>query len=259
MTKSPFKAELEKLLPFGMVATKQWLTSKGISRHFLDNGVKSGSIISITPGLYCRAGIPITWEGVVTSLQTMSEWPVHVGGISALELSGLAHYLTPHGKKRIHLFSEEKLPTWLNRVSSKYEFSHHTTKKIWLPGVMENSKLVKEHSWREDLPSFCASSPEKGYLEMLMDVPGIISFEHADEIMQGLTNLSPNRLNLLLSSCCHVKVKRLFFWFGRRHNYRWYQKITPDDFDLGSGKRVVAPGGKLDTEFLITVPESMHG
>ncbi len=225
MTKSRYKAELEKLLPFGMVATKQWLTNKGISRHFLDNGVKSGSIISITPGLYCRAGIPVTWEGVVTSLQIMSEWPVHVGGISALELSGFAHYLTIDGKKQVHLFSEEKLPTWLNKVSTKYEFRHHTVKKIWLPGVMENSKVVKKHSWREDLPSFCASIPEKAYLEMLIDVPEIISFEHADKIMQGLTNLSPNRLNFLLSFCCHVKVKRLFFWFGRRHNYRWYQKI----------------------------------
>lgn len=259
MATSHNKTELEKLLPFGMVATKQWLTDNGISRHFLDNSVKSGKIVSITPGLYCRAGLPVTWEGVVTSLLTMSEKAVHIGGISALDLAGVTHYLTPHGKKVIHLFSENTLPTWLNKISAKYEFRRHGTKKIWSPVLMDNSKAIKEYSWREDLPPFHTSTLEKAYMEMLLDVPGAISFEHADEIMQGLTNLSPNRLKLLLSECCHVKVKRLFFWFGRRHNYKWYKKLTPKDFDLGSGKRVVAPGGKLDAEFLITVPESMYG
>ncbi len=241
-----------------MVATKRWLTGKGISKHFLDNGVKSGKIVSITPGLYYREGVPVTWEGVVTSLQIMSDKPVHVGGISALELSGLAHYITPYGKNTIHLYSESKLPTWLNKVLVKYEFRCHGTKKMWSSGVMENSKFVREHSWREDLSSFYASTPEKAYLELLMEVPAKISFEHADEIMQGLTSLSPNRLKLLLAGCCHVKVKRLFFWFAKRHDYRWYQKLAADEFDLGSGKRVVAQGGKLDSDFLITVPESMH-
>lgn len=241
-----------------MVATKQWLTGKGISRHFLDNAVKSGKIISITPGLYYRAGVPVTWEGVVTSLQTMTDKPVHVGGLTALELSGLAHYLAPPAKKTILLYSESKLPTWLNKVSAQYEFRSHGTRKIWSPGVMENSKFVRENLWREDLPAFYASTPEKAFLELLMEVPEKISFEHADEIMQGLTNLSPNRLKLLLFGCCHVKVKRLFFWFAKRHKYRWYQKLSVNDFDLGSGKRVVAQGGKLDTDFLITVPESMH-
>lgn len=259
MTSIDYKTHLEKLLPFGMVATKQWLISKGISKHFLDNGVKSGKIVSITPGLYYRAGVPITWEGVVTSLQIMAEKSVHVGGISALELSGLTHYLAPHANKAIHLYSESKLPGWLNKVSTKYEFHTHSTRKLWSPSVMENSKFVRDYSWREDLSSFYASTPEKAYLEMLMEVPEKISFEHADAIMQGMTNLSPSRLELLLSCCCHVKVKRLFFWFSKRHNYRWYQKLTADDFDLGSGKRVVAPGGKLDPDFLITVPESMYG
>jgi hypothetical protein len=258
VTSINYKTQLEKLLPFGMVATKQWLIGKGISRHFLDNGVKSGSIVSITPGLYCKAGVPVTWEGVVTSLQKMSNKPVHVGGMTALELSGLTHYLTSHGKKTIHLYSESKLPGWLNTVSVKYEFRGHGTRRMWLSDVMGNSKFVREFSWREDLPPFYASTPEKAYLEMLIEVPARISFEHADEIMQGLTNLSPNRLELLLSGCCHVKAKRLFFWFAKRHNYRWYQKLTVDDFDLGSGKRVIAQGGKLDTDFFITVPESMH-
>ena len=43
--------------------------------------------------------------------------------------------------------------------------------------------------------------------------------------MEGLRNLSPRRLQALLSDCKSVKVKRLFFWFAERHNHAWLQKI----------------------------------
>jgi hypothetical protein len=103
------------------------------------------------------------------------------------------------------------------------------------------------------------SSPEKACLEMLMDVPNTVSFEHADELMQGLTSLSPRKLEVLLNACRHVKVKRLFFWFADRQGYNWLKKLDYQNFDLGKGKRVVAKGGKLDKKYQITVPEYLHG
>ncbi|CAN7356046.1 type IV toxin-antitoxin system AbiEi family antitoxin domain-containing protein [Mesorhizobium amorphae] len=42
------------------------------------------------------------------------------------------------------------------------------------------------------------SSPERAYLEVLMDVPGAISFEHADQLLQGMTVLSTKRMEQLL-------------------------------------------------------------
>lgn len=86
-----------------------------------------------------------------------------------------------------------------------------------------------------------------------------MSFEHADNLMQGLTSLSPRRLDALLKACRHVQVKRLFFFFADRHPYAWRKELNPADYDLGSGKRSVVPGGKLDATWLITVPEAFHG
>ncbi len=36
------------------------------------------------------------------------------------------------------------------------------------------------------------------------------------------------------------------------------KRLNPDAVDLGSGKRVLTKGGKLDQRYLITVPEEFH-
>lgn len=59
------------------------------------------------------------------------------------------------------------------------------------------------------------SSPERAYLEVLVDVPKTVSFEHADQLLQGVTTLSPRRMEHLLRNCANVKVRRLFILDGR--------------------------------------------
>jgi hypothetical protein len=107
------------------------------------------------------------------------------------------------------------------------------------------------------LKSLILSSPERAFLEMLTDVPKKISFEHADQLMQGLTALSPRILQELLELCTNVKVKRLFFWFAERHNHIWLRKLNLSRIDLGVGNRVLVKWGKLDKKLKITVPESL--
>ena len=63
-----------------------------------------------------------------------------------------------------------------------------------------------------------------------------------------------------IGRCCrHIKVKRLFFFFATRYDYGWLKHLNRKAYDLGSGKRVVTKGGRLDSEYLITVPEAFHG
>ena len=77
--------------------------------------------------------------------------------------------------------------------------------------------------------------------------------------MEGLRNLSPRRLHGMLADCRNIKVKRLFLWFAERHNHAWLQKLDRSGIDLGKGKRMLVRGGKLDTKYNITVPESLNG
>ena len=67
----------------------------------------------VSSGVYRRPTANLTppadhesprWQYVVISLQALLSCPVHVGGRTALELEGFAHYLQPSGPREIHLY-----------------------------------------------------------------------------------------------------------------------------------------------------------
>ena len=101
------------------------------------------------------------------------------------------------------------------------------------------------------------SRPERAFLEMLDELPDHESFHQADMIMQGAVNFSPRQLQKLLVDCSSVKVKRLFMFFADRYKHAWLKRLDKTKIDLGKGKRVLAKGGRLDPEYLITVPEDI--
>ncbi len=257
--KSGYKESLRELLPYGMLATKKWLASQGLSIHALDNAVKTGTLLMLASGVYSQYARNIRWEGVVASLQRMDESPVptvHVGGLTALAISGLTQYMSM-GKQAVHLYSQNKLPSWLARLSLPTMYESYNVKTLWSESVMTSEKFIKTYEWEADLPPIHYSCPEKAILEVLASSPNSVTIEHANELMQGLVNLSPRKLDPLLDACCNIKVKRLFFWLAKRQNYPWFKKLNADKYELGSGKRVVAKGGKLDKDYLITVPRHM--
>jgi len=261
--KGTYKQSLKALLPYGMLATKRWLADQGLSAHALDNAVKTETLLLLATGVYSQYSRSVSWEGVIASMQRMEKdgsenaSPVVVGGLSALGLSGLSQYLSLGNTPHIHLYVQGTLPTWLARLSLPMKFEGHRTSKLWPESVLQNKAFIKEHEWEAELPPVYFSCPEKAILELLMDLPDRVTFEHADELMQGLVNLSPRKLDTLLKACKSVKAKRLFFWMAKRQAYPWFSKLNVKDYDLGSGKRVVAKGGKLDTDYLITVPSNM--
>ena len=244
------------LVHHGQFVTRQWLLERaGVSVHALDNALKSGKLESLARGVVARPGVPVTWEGVVASLNRMLDALVYVGGLSALSEAGLNHYLDFSG--RLHLYSFAPEPPWLKKLPLKTDFVWHRTGRLWDEQALLASNSLREMPFASDL--WQMASAEQAFLEVLMDVPGNVSFEHADNLMQGMSALSPRRLDALLKACRHVRVKRLFFFFADRHGYAWRNRLDPRDYDLGAGKRVVAEGGKLDPTYLITVPRDFHG
>jgi hypothetical protein len=102
------------------------------------------------------------------------------------------------------------------------------------------------------------SSKERAVLELLDELPKHESFHQADALMEGMTDLSPRRLQTLLEACASVKVKRLFLFFADRHRHAWLSRLDTSGIDLGSGKRVLVKGGKLDPRYKITVPADLE-
>ena len=263
LKKSAYKQVLKVLVPYGMLATRKWLLSKGLTAHSLDNAVKSEVLLPLANGVYSQYSRSLKWEGVVASLQRMESENKEcttrtvVGGLSAIGLAGLSQYLPLSATPSINLYSQNKLPVWVSRLSLPMRFVDYHTRRLWPESVVSTGDYSKAYQWDEYMPAVQYSCPERALFELLMDVPSTVSFEHADELMQGLVNLSPRKLDKLLQVCKNVKVKRLFFWLAKRHSHAWLTRLDAKNYDLGSGKRVIAKSGKLDKEFLVTVPSHM--
>ena len=270
---------LEQHLPEGLVVDSAWLTTHGYSTSLRSQYVKSGKLEKPTRQLYWRNPRgPLTWQQVVISLQTILSCPVIVGGRTALELQGYAHYL-PQEVKEVHLYGSEKLPSWLQRLSLGVTFVTHNDHRLFAKEPIQQaltslSWSVDKNSGR-DVTSFrggvveqpygqwdwplTLATPERAILQLLDELPQRESFHQVDMLFSGLTSLSPERLKKLFQNCRSVKVKRLFFFFAERHHHAWYKRLNRDQVNFGTGKRMLVKGGRLDHATHITVPEDLDG
>jgi hypothetical protein len=251
------RIELYHTLPEGVIATRKWLLDNNFSNHSIDNLVKSKQLESISKGVYVRNKAKISWQSVVYSLQSIVKIDTVIGGLTALEMQGLSHYLSFSENKTVNLYGKDTLPKWVMDLDINVKFIKHSTKGFLECNENEKQKnqFTIERDWDNDNRKLILSTAERAYLEVLLDVPQKITFEHADQLMQGLTALSPRNVQKTLECCQNVKVKRLFFWFADRQNYVWLGKINRDKISLGSGNRMLIKGVKLDTKYKITVPE----
>lgn len=251
---------LEELVPEGFIVSRKWLKQEtDLSNHAIDNLVKSEQLKLLWKGLYTRGIIPPNWQSAVYTLQHILQTDFIIGGLFALELKGFSHYLPNSNKVTIHLYGNDKLPVWANEIVKNVVFVKHTRTSLFAEMDKNLSeKYSTSMTWKDNTGELKISTPERACLEMLDLIPNNISFEHADQLIQGMTTLSPRALQALLEKCSSIKVKRLFLWFAKRHNYVWFTKLNLEKIELGSGKRVIEKGGELDKDFLITVPKNFE-
>jgi len=141
----PFNAilhsRLMELVPFGTLATRKWLLEQDVTVHGLDNLVKHGQLTSLVHGVYKRPETVLTWQGVVCSLQRMGSDLV-VGGLTALEQHGLAHYVSLSCRNTIQLFGCNKMPPWVNKLGLNMSFRYHGNSRLW--GASNDDKTLAD-------------------------------------------------------------------------------------------------------------------
>lgn len=235
--------------PAGAVLTSVWLKSQGISRKLANYYATSGWLHRVGDGAFTlQSGAP-DWLGAVFGLQQQTSGSIHPGGRTALELASAAHFLPLGDQAPVYLFgrSGERLPAWFKRLPWAGRIRYEQTN--FLPPDMG----LREHQ----AGSFAVkvSDPERAILELLFhQVTDAESYEHARLVFEGLGTLRPALLQALLEKCASVKVKRLFLHLAELHAHPWVRELEIGRVSLGSGKRVLVPGGRLDPKYLITVP-----
>lgn len=261
---------MDRNLPEGLLVDAAWLSKHGYSTSLRSQYVATGRLEQPARRVYRRPRGSISWQQVVISLQMMLGYPLVVGGRTALELQGYAHYLTSE-MREVHLYGPKPPPTWLPTLPLVERFVFHSDRRLFSadaaqpkagttvdPEAPASAAFAVQRWGQWDWP-IALSDPARAILEVLDELPAHESFEQADKLMQGLTNLSPRRVQGLLNECHNVKVKRLFFFFADRHQHAWLKHMDRSAIDMGTGKRMLVKGGKLDSRYQITVPEEFYG
>jgi hypothetical protein len=268
--------QLQDLLAEGLLASAGWLQEQGYSRALLFKYVVSGWLTSPARGVYRRPGPPLKWQHVVASLQLLEGSYLHIGGRTALVQRGLGHYVRLGGVETILLYGPETLPAWVNQLGLPERFAVRSD--AMFPELRARRNAQGEPVDFQDKPlrtvqladfglleepwgawdwRLWYSSEERAMLEVLQDVPARESIYEADVLMQGLVSLRPGRVTALLAACRSVKVKRLFLALAERHQHSWLNYLDLSKVDLGAGKRMLVPGGKLHPKYLITLPADL--
>lgn len=276
---------LERLLDGGLLVDSKFLSQKGYATNLVRYYVVTGRLEQVARGVYRRKPgtatwqreiSKLTWQQVVASLQTvLLRDPLYLGGLSALELHGFAHFVQ-QGAPVVHLYGPKPPPGWIHRLPLEAKFTYHNNRTLFRndpihlglthASLNEGSgeglvRLVEDYhvreSWGHRGWPLTLSTPERAILELLDELPNDESFHHIDQIFVGLSTLVPRRVDKLLRDCASIKVKRLFLFFASRHQHAWAGKLSPQDYGLGTGNRVIAKAGKLDKQFKITVPADL--
>lgn len=248
------------------LVSSHWLRAHGYSNSLVVRYVVSGWLVSPARGVYMRKGGHLQWEGVVHSLQVNEEMSLHVGGRFALAMQGHEHYLRLGEAGTITLYGAERLPGWVDKLPLREQFEFQGKGPFDLPALHFLTNILERELFDHGLMRYEAipeagalvcSTPERAMLELCDGVSDAALVYEADALMQAMTTLRPQRVNMLLRHCHSIKAKRLFLALADRHRHAWLSHISLNDVNLGRGKRALVPGGHLHPIYQITLPGDM--
>jgi hypothetical protein len=248
------KTKINKLiqtLPKGLVLLSPWLVSEGYSYELQQRYRKSGWLKSIWKGAMVKSGDSLTLSGAITALQMQAGLNIHVGGRSALELLGLAHYLQVNSQETtLYVDGKTSLPLWF-------------TNNQWDTAI----KLLRVSLFKDDTAGMTdyqdgelnmkISNAARAMMECLSLSPYQFPLTEAYELMEGLSTLRPLQVQTLLEQCKSVKVKRLFLFLSEKAGHAWFKHIDTAQIDLGAGARSLAEEGAFVPKYQLVLPKEL--
>jgi len=272
------RSNRQRVFPPGLPLSASWLREHGYPSNLLAYYVSAGKLESPARGVYRSPGTPLKWQSVVATLQLNEGFWSHVGGRTAIVQRGLGHYARTRETETIQLYGPETLPSWVNKLGLPEKFEVRSDAAFAELRVCRDQKGVLHRFGKKEQPISAEKLPELGLaevkwgtfdwplifsteeravLELLQNVPERESIHEAYVLLQGLVNLRPQRVSALLRACRSIKAKRLFLALAERIDHAWFRHLELKGVELGSGKRSVFPGGKLDAKYHITLPADL--
>ena len=248
------KSKINRLIqssPKGLVLLSPWLVSEGYPYELQQRYRTGGWLKSIGRGAMIKSGDSLLLSGAITALQKQENLDIHIGGRSALELLGFAHYLQIN-EAEVTLFVENKslLPLWFS--------NNQWDRKTRIYGV----SLFKDNEqgltdYHDGELTMKISNAAGAIMECLSLCPNQFPLTEAYELMEGLGTLRPDKVQMLLEQCKSVKVKRLFLYFAERIGHKWFKYLDTGAIDMGSGVRSLFHGGAFVSKYQLILPKEL--
>jgi hypothetical protein len=244
----------------GSIVLQSWLTKNGISPQLAAKYQQSSWLHKIANGVYVRVGRSAGWPDAVSAVSTQLSIPMALAGITSLSYQGKSHYLQLNQDSVwVSVSNKSSLPVWFKSfcvLDDQHLKSKETSWRIVthksLIELKESDFITLDVKGVEIL----ASSQELAAFEMLEQVPKEYSFEYAAELMQGLVNLSPRKVQSLLERSTSIRTNRLYLFFGHYYQQPWFKRIQEESIPLGVGNRQIVKGGSFNKHYKITVPKA---
>lgn len=255
---------LIKEFPAGSVVTQSWLSENGISHSLTQKYLQSGWLKRLANGIFYRPlknndALP-HWSGALEALTTQTDLNLHLAGLSSLQYKGLSQYLSladdqlqdSNQRVWVAVQHKSKLPKWFKSYPG-VEWIYCKQISLKNESIRRTNFVQPQEVNRLDID---ASSPELASYELVSEIGKNISFEHAAEIFQGLVNLSPRKVQTVLSASHSVQTNRVFLFLCVYYNHQWMKRLDISAIFVGTGKRQVVENGAFDPRFNITVPKA---
>ena len=235
-------------LPSGVVYLSQWLANHGYSYDLQKAYRKSNWLTSIGTGAMVRFTDDVGYLGAIYALQQQANTSVHPGGKTALALLGKSHYLEINSQQATVFGTvKENLPTWFKKYKWEVEVIYHTTSML--------PPQIGLTTYNAGNFEINISSAARAMMECLYLADEPTTLTECYELMEGLNNLVPQKVELLLTQCSSIKVKRLFLYFAEKAEHTWFKYLKTDAIDLGKGKRSLVKNGIYIPKYRMTVPK----
>ena len=238
-------------VPRGSVLLPSWLLVQGYSYELQQSYRKSNWLKSIGKGAMLKSGDPLVLTGALAALQNVENLNIHIGGRSALELQGLAHYLQINNPETtLFVNGRTKLPLWFanndwNTRTKLFRLSLFKDETLGMTDFQEGELIMK------------ISNPARAIMECLALCPDKFPLLESFELMEGLGALRPAKVQELLENCKSLKVKRLFLYFAEKANHNWFKYLDINKIDLGIGKRSLVESGVLVSKYKLVLPNEL--
>lgn len=247
-----YQGKLNRLLVSGKkngLYFSDWLKNKGYSDQLIRRYRQSGWLATLDKGVMYRTGDSLSSFAALSCYNEQLNMSVRVAAHSALELFGFNHYV-PMGKPVLMVaYSSHNMPKWM--LSEHFD-------RIIKPFSTKIFDFTQTSVIQIDGVEVLVSSPEQAFMECLLLAPTQYNYMDLYYIMEQLTSLRADVVQLLLENVNNIRVKRVFLYMAEKAGHYWFDMLNLDKINLGTSKHKLVNNGNYIPKYKITIPKELN-